>query len=186
MRSLLLTVLLVSGLFISAQAYENTPEYRDNLKKDLNSLSLNQREQLARTFVDSKNVTNNKTERLLISAIAWKESSFGEKLESSTHDYGVYMINIHSFKDRFKDEIKRLHLTDKQVKNFLKQNHNIGLQASYAEIQYWKKRYNGDMFKVIASYNAGNNGTSSVGKDYARDVILRMALLNSYLKERMI
>lgn len=168
-RFFLLILVLGSSLFGSG------------LSEDLEKLNYNQRTILMKTFFDSKEFYKQRNDRLLLTAIAWKESNFGEKLISPTDDYGTFQINLKSFNSRFGSDLKRAGL-DKYTKDFLKNNHRIGMMAAVAELDFWKDKYKNDLDKVIASYNAGIN--SSNGLDYANDVKQRMIVLDSYLKSK--
>lgn len=155
---------------------------KDKLNKDIENLTYNQRNVLFKTYFDSTEVTKLKNERLLLTAIAWKESEFGENLVSPTQDYGTFQINIKSFNSRFGKDIEAAGLS-KHTKSILKKNHNVGLKCAYAELSHWKKVYKNDLNKVIASYNDGTNITY-IGERYAQDIKNRMSILNSYIEKR--
>mgnify|MGYP003585699360 CR=1 FL=1 len=169
MKLYILLIMFCSNLFCS-----------ENTAKALSELNYNQRYILVKTFYDSKEFVKTKNERLLLTAIAWKESNFGEKLESKTNDFGVFQINLKSFNSRFGEQLKSNNL-DKYAKNMLRNNHKVGMMAAVAELNFWKQKYPKDLDKVIASYNDGSDITQ-VGKDYATDIKERIAVLDSYLK----
>ena len=168
MKKLFLLILICSNLFCS------------DLAEDLKNLNYNQRYILVKTFFDSKEFYKSKNDRLLLTAIAWKESNFGEKLVSKTQDYGTFQININSFNSRFGSEIKAAGLST-YTKDLLKNNHRVGMMAAVAELNFWKEKYKTDLDKVVASYNDGTN-ISNIGKEYSADIRKRMIILDSYLK----
>lgn len=172
MKSLIILLTLIS------LSFADIPNKMD-LAKDLDNLSYNQRSVLVDVYYSAKEKTKSKTESLLLTAIAWKESSFGEKLESSTGDYGTFQINLKTFVSRFGEDLKQAGIL-KHSKTMLKYNRNIGMTAALAELNYWKEKYNGDLDKVLSSYNAGHN--LNAGKEYSIDVKQRMIILDSYLK----
>lgn len=170
---------LIIFLLLSFDLYASDKE---QLNKDIENLTYNQRNVLFKTYFDSTEVTKLKNERLLLTAIAWKESDFGENLVSSTQDYGTFQINLKSFNSRFGKDIDAAGLA-KYTKSILKKNHNVGLKCAYAELTHWKKLYKNDLNRVIASYNDGNNITE-IGKTYAKDIKNRMSILETYIHKR--
>lgn len=170
--------LIISLLTLISLAFADIPD-KTKLVNDLEKLSYNQRVVLFDVYYSAKEKTKSKFEGLLLTAIAWKESSFGEKLESPTGDYGTFQINLKSFNARFGDDLKQYGISQFS-KSMLISSRTVGLIAATAELNYWKDIHHGDLDKVLASYNAGHN--IDAGKDYSADIKQRVAILEYYLK----
>ena len=113
-----------------------------------------------------------------MTAIAWHESDFGKhRVGRTTPDYGVYQINIKTFKNRFKDIIKKHKQTDKQIIEMLKYNDELNFSASLTELQYWLHQYEGNHYKAWASYNGGWKGC----KRYADIIQKRIKALKKFM-----
>lgn len=112
----------------------------------------------------------------IFSAIMWKESSARTDLKDKPghHSYGPFQIYLPTLKNRFKQ--KGLRYSDAELKELMKDRY---YSATFAEeeLSSWLKVRKGDMFKALASYNAGYNWKISRG--YARDVLNKA----SYLKK---
>jgi len=113
-----------------------------------------------------------------MTAIAWEESNFGKnRVGRTTPDYGVYQINLKTFKDRYADVIKRHNSSDAEIIEMLKYNDELNFSASLTEIQYWLHVYKGDHYKAWASYNGGWKGS----KRYANIIQKRIKALKKFM-----
>ena len=150
--------------------------------KELQNLTPAQKEVLTKTL---KNPSLTKKEKLLFTAIAWKESSLGKYIENpKSGDYGTFQINLNTFNKRFKDDMEYAGLS-KFSKRLLKKNYNLNLMAAKAEINFWKRFHKGDLSKTIASYNDGTI-ISSTGKKYSKDIQDRMRIIEEFKRQERI
>ena len=134
----------------------------NKLDKYLENLSGPQLAVMYRTFYTAKVHDLHWT----MTAIAWKESEFGLNLVGrTTPDYGVFQINIKTYRNRFSDY--------DGLKDELTNNYSLGFSAALAEIEYWKSVHGSNWNKVWASYNSGWTG----GKGYSDSIKLRIKAL---------
>jgi len=144
------------------------------LKDDLNHLSSQQREVLKAAYDYGEPFDLGYT----LAAIAWKESSFGIDLISETDDYGVFQINLYTYKNRFSDEITDLNATDMQLQIILINDFATNASAAIAELTFWRSAHSGDYTKMLESYNGGWRGNPQ----YADKVKDRVKVLIQYRK----
>jgi len=168
---LLIFLLLCSSLFGNER----------DLRYELNHLDDSQKSILIRTYTKAKAYDLHYT----MTAIAWIESNFGKhKVGRTSQDYGVFQININTFKRRYSDLLKKNPLSDKKIKHLLVTDYNINFLASVAELQFWKSVHKNNFNKIWKSYNAGYN--LSAGKRYSEQIKLRIRLIKSYISEHYI
>lgn len=122
---------------------------------------------------------------ILLSAIAWKESSFGvnkaNPKDGKLGSYGTHQILLTTGKKRVPnlstDELKQKLLTDEHK----------SMKLANDELEYWTGYYNKKtelnddqkIIKSIASYNAGfKSDTITAGKNYVIDVVAKAVILN--------
>lgn len=127
---------------------------------------------------------------LTLMAIVWKESSFGKNL-SNTRDgkYGSFGVGQILLETAMRRLNKTSKADRKDVKMKLLTDTAFNLKLAMEELTYWRK-YHKDKKKrkywltcVIASYNAGWKSVySSKGKEYAKDVLVRIKALKKYFK----
>ncbi|MCK5536989.1 MAG: hypothetical protein KAI79_09190 [Bacteroidales bacterium] len=148
-----------------------------DLYNELERLSVSQQRVLARTYNTAKQYNLEYT----MTAMAWNESRFGLKMENKrTKDYGVFGINLKSFKSRFGHKLKGLNASDKAIKTALKESYELNFKSSLAEIRYWQKHRNGNWQLVVRSYNAGWNHSN--GKRYAKGIARHIRILKLFFK----
>lgn len=147
---------------------------------ELKTLSSEQKAVMVKTFKMAKVHDLQWT----MTAIAWKESGFGKALVGrTTPDYGVFQINLNTYKRRFHDEIVENDLSEKEIIETLKYDFETGFIAALEEIYFWKKVRKDDWRMVWASYNDGTY-ISSKGKKYSEDIAKRIKLLKIYFKNK--
>lgn len=126
---------------------------------------------------------------LLLTAIIWKESSFGVKLinrkDGKNGSYGVAQILLETAMVRnnvsTSEEIRKLRMR-------LLTDHIFNLKEAVKELKFWneyhkvrKKRKQWRLY-TVASYNAGYKSyNSSKGKAYANDIAVRIEALKKFL-----
>ena len=112
----------------------------------------------------------------IMAGMAWQESSGGANTgHSPEHNaYGMFQNYLPSVKS-WTNKIN-WNMSDAQIKKMLK-NRKYSATWAYIELSYWMNRYNGNIPKAIASYNAGNN--YKAGIKYSRQVMKKA----EYLKE---
>jgi hypothetical protein len=165
-KPLLLTVALSTSLWSNSLVHE------------LKNLSPEQQKVLEKTWELGKEFDLHYT----LTAIAWQESSFGKYLVGRwSPDYGVFQININTYKRRFKKEIKGSNLSDEQVIKFLTHNYSLGFVAAVEELLFWKKVRKNDWKKVWASYNDGTV-IGEKGLNYSRKLNKKIKALSVYMK----
>lgn len=115
-----------------------------------------------------------------MTAIAWRESHFGRNLVGrTTPDYGVFQINIVSFKRRYAEHLKVFPLSDESIIEILKNDYNLGFVAALAELEYWKSVRGDNWFEIWASYNGGHK----MYKPYAKMIKQRIKVLKKFLRK---
>ena len=148
-----------------------------DLYNELERLSVSQQRVLARTYNTAKQYNLEYT----MTAMAWNESRFGLKMENKrTKDYGVFGINLKSFKRRFGHKLEGLEVDDEAIKTALKESYELNFKSSLAEIRYWQKQRKGDWQLMVRSYNAGWNHEN--GKGYAKGIARHIRILKLFLK----
>lgn len=111
-----------------------------------------------------------------LAAIAWKESSAGDKLVNPAGPaFGVFQ-NLSSTVTR------RLHqegtkITRRQVEVKLIGDFGFAAEMAMAELDYWKMRHNGNWNKSIQSYYGGNTPNSAVAQAYRADIVKKIRFL---------
>lgn len=150
----------------------------DALYKELQTLNSEQKEILKTTWERGKPLGLNYT----LTAIAWQESNFGKyKVGKWSPDYGVFQINLKTYKSRYKDEIKVYKLQDRHIKKWLTDNYTIGFIAAVDEILFWKEVHDGNWNKIWASYNDGTR-IGYKGKKYSKEISQRIRVIDRYYK----
>lgn len=127
---------------------------------------------------------------LLLTAIIWKESSFGVKLinrkDGKNGSYGVAQILLETAMVR--NNVK----TSKEVRDLrmkLLTDHIFNLNEAVKELKFWrqyhkvrKKRKQWRLY-TVASYNAGfRSYKSPKGRAYANDIAVRIEALKKFFK----
>lgn len=122
---------------------------------------------------------------MLLSAIAWKESSFGlnksNPKDGKLGSYGSHQILLTTGKKRVP------HLSTDELKQKLLTDEHKSMKLANDELEYWTGYYNKKtelnddqkIIKSIASYNAGfKSDTITAGKKYVIDVVAKAVILN--------
>lgn len=162
----LLTAILVSSLLALSLNANKLDEY---LKK----LTPSQATILMDTYERSKEYNLKWT----MTAIAWQESGFGKRLIGrTTPDYGIFQININTFKARYRKVVKDGKMTDKDIIKMLISDHELNYFASIEEIKFWQNVHGDDYEKIWASYNGGWKGNPR----YARAIKIKIQALKRY------
>ncbi|AIA64828.1 hypothetical protein AVV44_gp029 [Cronobacter phage S13] len=108
-----------------------------------------------------------------LAAIAWQESSAGVKLKNPKADsYGIFGNLLTTVEARLKDQefannLSRVPLNRKQTVLLLQHDWEFASEFAIAELEYWKRRHNGNYRKAVASYFGGNNPNSKAAQRYA-------------------
>ena len=150
-----------------------------SLKSDLEKLSPQQKAVMVKTFNKAKHFDMAWT----MTAIAWYESGFGKALVGrTTPDYGVFQINIYTYKRRFKQHIEALHMSDDTIRHILKHDYDVGFLAAVEELKFWQTvRGDDNWTEIWGSYNDGTV-IDEAGRKYAEVIRARIALLKQYSK----
>lgn len=125
---------------------------------------------------------------LLLTAIVWKESSFGRRMVNSRDgkngSFGVAQILLDT-------AMKRNKVTSTKDKEKLKfkllTNPDFNLEQALAELTFWReyhKKRNKRQWRLftVASYNTGKKSyNSTLGKKYANDIAVRIEALKMFL-----
>lgn len=107
-----------------------------------------------------------------LAAIAWQESSAGQKLKNKNSDsYGLYGNMLSTVNSRLKDEefkknLPKIPLTQKQTVMLIQHDWEFAATFALVELEYWKNRHSGDRGKMISSYFGGNKFNSKSAKYY--------------------
>lgn len=151
--------------------------YGDKLHNELKNLSPSQKQVLYKTFEKGKSLDLQYT----LTAIAWQESSFGKfKVGKWSPDYGVFQINLKTWKSRYSKEIKQYNLTDKKIKKYLVKHYDLGFVAAVDEILFWKTVHGNNWNKIWASYNDGTH-ISSRGLKYSQKIAKKIKAIKKYI-----
>ena len=117
-------------------------------------------------------------------SIAWKESNYGKyRVGKFSEDYGVFQINLRTFKNRFAQQLEAFPLSESSIKKILTTDDELNFLASIAEIKFWHSVHGHNWRKVWGSYNDGTH-ISYKGREYAQDIARRIKLLKIFLKEK--
>jgi len=166
-------ILLLSIIFIPL----NADKLDDRFDKELENLTPMQFEVMQDSFNKGSVFNLSWT----MTAIAWQESNFGEnRVGRTTPDYGVYQININTFKKRYSDIIKKHKHSDKLIIKMLKYNDALNFSASVTEVQYWLSVYKGNYYKTWSSYNGGWKGCTR----YADIIKKRIKALKKFMAKK--
>jgi len=145
-------------------------------------------ESQAKVFRKTFNYGSNYKESVLMSAIAWQESSFGLNLVSNRECFGV-----------FQNAPKYICIGMKQnnakcreiIGNKLLSNFDYSYKESRKNLLWWNKYYRKkglskrNLLRMsLASYNAGFNAKYFMGQEYAREVIHKIKMIESYLRKK--
>lgn len=163
---------IVFGLLVVVSLYAETVK---SLVKELEHLKPHQKEILFKTYNAAKPLDMQWT----MTAIAWRESQFGRDLVGrTTPDFGVFQININTFKNRHKRDLKRFPVNDKKLKRMLKNDYDLGFSCALEELEYWKSVRGNDWRKIWGSYNGGYKPNER----YAEWIYKRIKALKIYIK----
>jgi len=143
--------------------------------QDLYNLSLSQKQILHKTYQLAKPFDLH----LTMCAIAWKESSFGTDLRNDkTKDYGVFQINLKTFKNMY--YLNGGILSDKEIADELVKNYDLNFLTAIGVLKYWQIAYPSRWLRVYQGYNGGYTGK---GRAYAHKIMHRVRLLKQYFKD---
>lgn len=182
------TVILILVMVVSLFANQHTSK-RAQYMKELNSLTMNQKEVLVQSLFTG--IKSDKSYTL--AAIAWKESSLG-KHRINMHD-GVgckYRGSFGCYQQRLSYIMKDPSMKNRSaamVKTMLVNNTNFAATVALNNLNNWEdhwkdKKSRNTELNMLASYNAGGYGThSKSGRAYAKDVKLRMDVMKVWLSQ---
>lgn len=174
--------LLVCILFLMNITLAKTVE---DYVQELRNLTQEQYLILAQTYMYGKRSDL----AITLTAIVWKESSFGKHLANSKDgkygSFGLGQILLETAMARhgYKTDSQR-----RKLKYRLMTDSLFNLKQAVIELKYWKKIYKDRkdwdwLRKMIASYNTGWKGRNSIkGKKYSDDVNLRMRALRVFFQ----
>lgn len=125
---------------------------------------------------------------LLLTAIVWKESSFGKFMVNSRDgqhgSFGLGQILLDTSMARHNVRTKS---GKARLKLKLLTDHDFNLNEAVTEIKFWKNYHKNKMKRskwrlyTVASYNTGKKSyNSSRGKKYANDVAVRIEALKLF------
>lgn len=179
----MMRVLLTLMMFFSF-VFSNTVE---RYVKELDTLDSNQTLALILAYWSGRKSGF----ELTLTAIVWKESSFGKHLANSRDgkygSFGIAQILLDTAMSRLnlKGQSNR-----KKLKERLLTDNVFNLKMATQELNYWKTQHHLKANKkywltlTIASYNAGWRGIyNPKGKKYAKDVLLRIKALKKWFKK---
>lgn len=96
-------------------------------------------------------------------AISYKESRLGNYMFNDvTGDYGLLGINLKTFMNE--NKIKAGYWKDREVASRLITDNDFNVNASIANLEFWKKQYKNNWLKIWASYNGGYNPNYTYAK----------------------
>lgn len=166
--------LLIISFFIAGTLHLNSASL-----KELDNLNKDQLKTLYKTFYYGKQHDLHWT----LTAIAWKESNFGKYLiNPRSKDYGVFQINLKTYKRRYASEIATNNLSDDTIKSYLVRYYDLNAIAAIDELLFWQSVHGKQWTKIWASYNDGTV-ISSKGRAYSRDIAKRIKLLQHFIGE---
>ena len=108
-----------------------------------------------------------------LAAIAWQESSAGEKLKNPNADsYGIFGSLLTTVEARLKDKeftesLSKVPLNRSQTIFLLKNDWEFASDFALVELNYWKDRRNGNHRQAVSSYFGGNKPNTKAAKRYA-------------------
>lgn len=108
-----------------------------------------------------------------LAAIAWQESSAGLKMKNPKADsYGIFGNLLRTVEARlqdqeFADTLSKTPLNRKQTIFLIQHDWEFAADFAIAELEYWKKRHNGNHRKAVASYFGGNKPNAKAAQRYA-------------------
>jgi hypothetical protein len=174
---LLLMVVFTTSLFAAGSV--------KNYYNDLSKLNDNQMRVLVKAYEKGKPTKQEAT----LAAIAWNESSAGERLQNLSDgrygSYGVYHGLLETVLERhgLKPTKANIALMAKKLKT----DFDFASQEVIAELSYWKNIHSkkpNTYRAMLASYNTGNKGLNcGAGVKYSNDIALRVAAINKYVKD---
>lgn len=185
MNKLPLIIIMVFILIVNLNAYDSYNkdlQYRTELWNELHKLTQEQRDVLFKAF--ESGAVHDLPVELVLPAIAWKETNFGEKRVNKTDgkgvgSYGVFQILLSTAVSRVGKH--NVHNISKFIKK-LTNDDNLNTQLALKELSAWYVYHNGDMIKVLAGYNGGTKGhIYKQSMNYARDVMIRMDVLKNFI-----
>lgn len=161
MRSMLLLVVLF--LTMSFSYGSTNPKFSQKQKENL---------QFACTY--GSGIAHEEDLCYIFAAILWVESSAGVKTSNGPNhpSHGIFQNYLKTVRDRLKQRGYRY--SNAEIKRLLKDDI---MSASFAEeeLVYWLGRHRGNLFRAVASYNAGNNWRASIS--YANNVFKKAEYL---------
>ena len=117
-----------------------------------------------------------------LAAIAWRESQAGLiNINIFDPSCGPFHNNLNSVFARHNYEdtrYKKNAVCQKLITNF-----DFAAAEGLAELEYWVSVHDGNLRKTWASYNAGWNYDSRIGKMYAEMIARRITILKEFIKE---
>ena len=153
----------------------------DKATNELNGLTSEQIKTLQANLDNKDSVGNG----VLLSAIAWKESTLGINKsnpgDGKLGSYGSHQILLTTALKRDKGINKH------ELKKQLIADEKKSMELANEELEYWTNYYNKKdnltedqkIIKTIASYNAGFKAdTISAGKNYVIDVVAKAVMIN--------
>lgn len=173
---MILRILLILTMWVGLMFATTVEKYHSELQK------LDYQQKVDMMFAYAMGIDDDLG--LVLAAIAWKESNFGEvPVNVSDGKYGSYsMFHIlldyaairHSAKSNY---------AKNQLASKLLQDKKFAAREAIGTLKYFKKK--GCELKCqIASYNAGGKGLSNPkGKKYAEDILMRMRALHKHFSK---
>lgn len=148
------------------------------LERELATLDKEQLKVLYKTFYYGKQHDLHWT----LTAIAWKESNFGKYRRNDTsQDYGIFQVNLNTYKRRYADEIAAHSLSDNTIINYHIRYFEFNIAAAVDEIRYWQS-VRSSWKDIWASYNDGTV-ISFKGRSYSNDIAKRIKTLQHFIGE---
>lgn len=122
-------------------------------------------------YKDIDNLDDIRSEGLgyIFAAIMWKESAGTlPPKKAGHHSYGLFQNYITTVRSRFKQQ--DIIMTDTEIIQYVSIRENSA-KLAHIELSTWLKVRKGNMFKSLASYNAGYQYEKATG--YANEVLRR-------------
>ena len=153
----------------------SAPVYAQSLQYQFNHLSQQQIEVLKQSVIFG--IKDNLAYSL--AAISWQESDFGKyTINLQDPSAGWYHIKISTAMARMTPRLRNTKFNRNRVAQWLINDHKLSAKLAIAELRYWLKRWHGNWFKAIGSYNGGNRSN----KRYARDIADKVRFLQKHVK----
>jgi hypothetical protein len=150
----------------------------DELYRELTHLSKKQQTVLVKTYKQGKLYNLHHS----LSAIAWIESNFGvNKINNYSHDYGVFQINLRTFKNRHKKALSIYNVSDKKIKKILTNDYQMSFLNALMELRFWAGVYEhkaNKYYRMWCSYNAGYDRSNGI--QYADNIKQRIRVLKEF------